>query len=68
MTRNVNKKLFLYKDPNEKGINDYYNEPNLTNKFKNIRIKSKVEAENKKSKNKKIKAVLFFLMEQKKKS
>ena len=36
--------LFLYKEPIGKSVNNLYNEPNLTNKLKNIRNKTKVEA------------------------
>ena len=60
MSGNVNKNLFLFKEQNGKGVNDLYNESNLTNKFKNIRNKSKVENDDKKSRNKNNKSTIVF--------
>ena len=59
---NIDKNRFLNSNNNAtvKKINEIYNEPLLTNNFKNIRNKSKVEAEGKVIRNKINKSSLVF--------
>ena len=67
MAGNVNKNLFLYKDPNEKGIIIIMSLILLIN-LKILEVNRRLRLKIKKAKIKIIKVVLFFLMEQKKKS
>ena len=57
---NNNKNLFLYNRTSEKNVNEIYNEPDFTSKFKNIRIKQKNGSDLKNSINKINKSSIVF--------